>query len=56
MDIDQVIAALDTRFDADETAMIERMLRQLHGTIPDNQVIEEIGLALGIHRLQRREL
>ena len=54
MDIEAVIAALGTRFDADETAIIERMLRQLHGTMPDKQLIEEIGLALAIHRRGQR--
>ena len=50
MDIEAVIAALGTQFDAEETAIIDRMLRQLHGTMPDSQLIEEIGLALAIHR------
>jgi len=50
-----VIAARGTRFDADETAIIEQMLREYGGTIPDAQLIEEIGLALGIHRRQHRK-
>ena len=36
MDIEEVIA--------------ERMLRELDGTVPYRQMIEEIGLALAIHR------
>jgi hypothetical protein len=50
MDIEAVIAALGARFDADETAIIGRMLREYGGTIPDKQLIEEIGLALAVHR------
>jgi len=30
------------------------MLRQYVGTIPDAQLIEEIGLALAIHRRKKR--
>ena len=50
MDIEAVIEALGGRYDADEAAIIERMLREYGGTIPDAQLIEEIGLALAIHR------
>ena len=51
MNIDAVIAALGTRFDdPDEAALIERMLRELGGTMPDRQLIEEIGLALALRR------
>ena len=50
MDIEAVIAALGTRFDAAEAGIIERMLRESGGTIPDAQLVEEIGLALAIHR------
>lgn len=39
-------------FDADEAALIERMLREYGGVIPDAQLIEEIGLALVVHRLR----
>ena len=45
-----MISALDTRFDTDEAAIVERMLRDYAGTIPDNQLLEEIGLALAIFR------
>lgn len=45
-----MIAALGDSFDADEAAIIERMLREYGGTIPDAQLIEEIGLALAVHR------
>jgi hypothetical protein len=50
VNVDAVIAALDSRYDAPRAAIIERMLRQYAGTIPDKQLIEEIGLALAIHR------
>lgn len=49
VDIDPVIDALAGTFSADEVIIIERMLRELNGTIPDKQLIEEIGLALAIH-------
>ena len=45
-----MIAALDTRFDPDEATIIERMFRELDGTVPDHQMVEEIGLALAIFR------
>ena len=54
MDVDAVIAALGERFDLDEAASAERMLREYAGTMPDQQLIEEIGLALAIHRRSRR--
>jgi hypothetical protein len=54
MVIEALIAALGSRFDDDETAVIERMLREYGGTIPNAQLIEEIGLALAIHRTPRR--
>jgi hypothetical protein len=44
------IDALASTFSADEVAIIERMLRDLNGTIPDAQMVEEIALALAIHR------
>ncbi len=50
MDIEAVIAALGTQYDPAEAAIAERMLREYAGTIPDKQLIEEIGLALAIHR------
>ncbi len=34
--------------------MIERVLRESGGTIPDDQLIEEAGLALAIHRRDMR--
>jgi len=52
MNIEAVIAALDTRFDPAEARIAERMLREYGGTIPDAQLLEEIGLALAIHRRQ----
>jgi len=54
MDIDAVVAALGTRFNLDESALVERMLREYGGTIPDTQLVEEAGLALAIHRLAHR--
>ena len=53
MDIEGVIAALDTRFDPAEAAIAERMLREHAGTIPDAQLVEEIGLAIAVHRRRR---
>jgi hypothetical protein len=50
LNIDAVIAALGGRYDADEAEVIERMLRDLNGTIPDAQMVEEIALALAVHR------
>ena len=50
MDIEAVIAALGTRYNAAEAAIIERMLREYGGTIPDAQLIDEIGFALAIYR------
>ena len=50
MDIEPVIDALAGNFSADEVVIIERMLRELNGTIPDAQMVEEIALALAVHR------
>ena len=50
MDIEAVVAQLGTTFSPDEAAIAETMLRTHHGTIPDRQLIEEIGLAIAIHR------
>lgn len=35
-----------------EEALIERMIRELHGTMPERQMVEEISIALAIHRRQ----
>jgi hypothetical protein len=48
--IEALIAALGSRFDDDETEVIERVLRDHGGTIPDKQLISEAALALAIHR------
>ncbi len=53
MNIDAVIAALGGRYDADEAEVIERVLREHGGTIPDDQLIEEAGLTLAIWRRGR---
>jgi len=53
VNIDAVIAALGSRFDAAEVEVIERVLREHGGTIPDKQLIEEAGLALAICRRGR---
>ena len=52
--IEAVIARLGEVFDAGEAAIAERMLREYGGTIPDKQLLSEIGLALAIHRRQKR--
>jgi hypothetical protein len=54
VDIEDVIAELGTRFDANEASIAERLLREYGGTIPDTQLVEEIGLAVAIHRKQKR--
>jgi len=43
---------LDAELDVDDAAIAERMLRKLAGTIPDAQLVEEIGLAIAIQRLR----
>ncbi len=48
-----MIAALGGRFDADETDVIERVLREYGGTVPDQQLISEAALALAIFRRGR---
>jgi len=53
MDVQAVIAALGTHYDADEAAVIERVLLAYNGTIPDDQLISEAALALAIHRRGR---
>ncbi len=50
VDIEPVIDALAGIFSADEVVIIERMLRDLNGTSPDSQMVEEIALALAVHR------
>lgn len=42
MDIAAMIAALGGRFDADEAEVIERVLRERGGTMPDAQLIAEL--------------
>ena len=54
MGIEAVIAALGGHYDADEAEVIERVLREYGGTIPDSQLIEEASLALAIWRRGRR--
>ncbi len=49
-----VVAALGTRFDPDEAAMGARMLRGHAGTMPELQIIDEIGLAIAIHHRDGR--
>ena len=49
-----MIEALGSRFDADETAVIERVMRKYGGTIPDEQLISEAALALAVFRRGRR--
>lgn len=50
MDIEAVIERLGEVFSPDEAAIAERMLREYGGTIPDAQLVEEIGLAVAAHR------
>ena len=53
MDIEAVIARLGEVFTPDEAALAERLLRKYGGTIPDKQLLSEIGLAVAIHRRQQ---
>jgi hypothetical protein len=53
VDVDAVIAALNEHYTPERAAIVERMLRKYAGTIPDSQLIEEIGLALAIHHQGR---
>ena len=53
MNIEGLIEALGSHYDADEAAVIERVLREHGGTVPDQQLIEEAALALAIHRRGR---
>ena len=54
MDIEPVIAALGDHYDPEAAAEIERVLRAYNGTIPDAQLLDEIGLAIAVHRRGRR--
>ena len=54
VNIEAVIAALGGRYDAEEVEVIERVLGEYGGTIPDAQLVEEIGLAVAIHRRQHK--
>ena len=53
VDIEQVVAALGSRYEPDEAAVVERLLLEYGGKIPDAQLIDEIGLALAVHRRHR---
>jgi len=50
VDVEHVIAALGDRFDPAEAEIVERLLRNYNGTVPEKQLLSEIGLALAIHR------
>ena len=52
MDIEAVVGRLGEVFTPDEAAIAERLLREYGGTIPDAQLLSEIGLAVAIHRQQ----
>ena len=41
------------RYDAEESVVIERLRREYNHTIPDAQLVPEVGLALAIHRRSR---
>jgi hypothetical protein len=53
MDIEAVVAALDTRYDPAEAEVIARVLTEYGGTMPDEQLISEAALALAIFRRGR---
>ena len=48
MDVEPLIAALPEHYSRERASIVERMLREYHGTIPDAQLIEEIGFALAV--------
>lgn len=50
MDVEQVIVALGERFDPAEAEIVERLLRKYSGTIPDRQLLDEIGLSPNVSR------
>ena len=50
MDIEAGMAALGGRYDANEAAIIGRVLRDHHGAVPDEQLISEAALTLAIWR------
>jgi hypothetical protein len=52
MDIEAVVGRLGEVFTPDEAAIAERLLREYGGTVPDAQLLSEIGLAVAIHRRQ----
>jgi len=54
VNIEAVIAALGGHYDAAEAEVIERVLRDHGGTVPDAQLISEAALALAIHRRGKR--
>jgi hypothetical protein len=54
MNIDALIAALGGRYDAAEIQVLERVLREYGGTVPDEQLISEAALALAIYRRGNR--
>jgi len=54
VDIEAVIEALGSRFDADEAEVVKRVLAEYSGNIPETQLIEEAALTLAIFRRSRR--
>jgi hypothetical protein len=54
MDYRRLIALLvETGLRADESVIAADMINRLRGSIPDRQLIEEVGLAIAIHRRRR---
>jgi hypothetical protein len=56
VDTELVVARLETRFTPEEAAIAELLLHDLSGCIQHAQLIEEIGLAIAIHRRHQRPL
>lgn len=57
MNIDGVIAALgESSFSTDEAAIVEQMLSDNDGSIPEKQLLDEIALSIAIHRRRRKRL
>lgn len=50
LEIAQLVELLAQGFDVEEAAITESMVGDLRGSVPVGQLVEEIGLAIAIHR------
>jgi len=54
VDYRRLVALLvETGLRADESVIAADMINRLRGSIPDRQLVEEVGLAIAIHRRRR---